>query len=115
MTQIGRAPVYLPYVGVKMEPRHNYTSIPSGHNYHFPRDGACHEGEPLGTNGCTWRRISAARMLYGEDLLAAGWDRAFVPDTPTNVSHTRANIAAFGRAVAALDQLVLPAECGGSR
>ena len=44
----------------------------------------------------------------------AGWDRAFVADTPTNVSHTRANQAAFAAAVHALDALVMPvAACAG--
>jgi len=109
---VGRAPVYMPYVGVKMEPAETYTNIASGHNYHFPKGGACAEGAALGENGCTWRRLPAARMLYGADLLAAGWDRAFVPDTPSNVSHTRANIAAFAAAVRKLDELMEPTPCG---
>ena len=58
--------------------------------------------------------LPLARMLYGEDLVNAGWDRTFVPDTPTNVSHTLANVGAFARAAAALDRLVLPAQCGGA-
>ena len=109
---VGRAPVYMPYVGVKMAPKEHNVDIPSGHNYHFPLQGACKEGEPLGTRGCTWRRLPKARMLYGADLLAAGWDRTFVPDTPTNVSHSRANIAAFATAVRELDALFAPAPCG---
>ncbi len=75
--------------------------------------GACKEGESLGTNGCTWRRLPTVRMIYGEDLLAAGWDRAVVPDTPTNVSHTEANIASFATAFNTLSRLVLPTNCGG--
>ena len=112
MHYVSRAPVYLPYVGVKLVPKEHYVSIPSGHNYHFPVQGACKEGEPLGTGGCTWRRLPKARMLYGADLLAAGWDRTFVPDTPTNVSHTLANVAAFAKAVRRLDQLFAPVPCG---
>ena len=51
-------------------------------------------------------------MLYGDDLLAAGWNRSFMPDTPTDQSHTLANVAAFARAVGALDQLMAPPACG---
>ena len=28
---------------------------------------------PLGTDGCTWRRLSVARVVYGAELTAAGW------------------------------------------
>lgn len=94
-----------------MEPKEVYTNIPSGYNYHFPKEGECIDGEPLGSHGCTWRRKALARMLYGDDLIQAGWDRTFVPDTPTNVSHTMMNIAAFARAVRALDALVAPTSC----
>ena len=114
-TPLGRPRLAAPRatVGVKPEPKANFTNIPSGFNYHFPRGGACADGQPLGTNGCTWRMLPLARMLYGEDLINAGWDRKFVPDTPTNVSHTLANVGAFSRAAAALDRLVLPVQCGG--
>ena len=112
LTFIGRAPVFLPYVGVDLKP-HAVAHLPwlvaSGHNYHFPRGGACAEGEPLGSGGCTWRRVPAARMIYGQDLLDAGWSRAFVPDTPKDQNHTKANIQAFKAALENLSKLVLPA------
>jgi len=111
-THVGRAPVYLPYVGMTLAPCDGCVSIPAGFNYAFPKDGKCREGAPLGADGCTWRRAPSARMLYGDDLLAAGWDRAFVPDTDTNVSHTLANVAAFAAAVKARDKLVLAPPCG---
>ena len=69
--------------------------VQSGYNYHFPRAGQCVDGQAIGTNGCTWKQLPQARMLYGDDLLAAGWDSKFVADTPTNQSHTLANVAAF--------------------
>jgi len=112
LKHVGRAPVFMPYVGVKMKPERSYTNIASGFNFHFPKGGACAEDAPLGTEGCTWRRAPTVRMLYGDDLIAAGWDRAFVPDTATNVSHSRANIAAFARAVRALDAAAMPVSCG---
>jgi hypothetical protein len=52
-------------------------------------------------------------MLYGSDLEASGWDRAFVADTPGDTEHTDANKAAFARALRALDAKVLPTPCGG--
>ena len=110
---VGRAPVYMPYVGVANKPTAHYNvSIPAGHNFHFPKGGMCAPGAALGADGCTWRVRPEARMFYGADLIAAGWDRAFVPDTPTNVSHTRANQAAFARALRNLDALLAPAACG---
>ena len=116
LTHIGRAPVYLPYVGNELKPTAHYSvSIPGGYNYHFPRNGECAEGAPLGTAGCTWRRLPAARMLYGTDLLVAGWNRTFVADTPTDQRHTLANVAAFAKAWKALDEWVQPVACGGAR
>ena len=75
------------------------------------------EGVPLGTAGCTWRRLPATRMVYGADLIAAGWNRTFVADTPTDQRHTLANVAAFarGRAFRSLDAWVQPTACGDAR
>ena len=113
LTHVGRAPVYLPYVGNELKPtRHYPASILGGYNYHFPRGGECAEGAGLGTDGCTWRRLPAARLLYGCDLLVSGWNRTFVADTPTDQRHTLANVAAFARAARALDALVQPTPCG---
>ncbi len=53
-------------------------------------------------------------MLYGADLLAAGWNRTFVADTPTDQRHTLANVAAFAKALRELDALVQPVPCGGA-
>lgn len=114
MRYIGRSPIFTPYVGVPMRPGGPHPgAAPSGHNFHFPKDGACGEGEALGTGGCTWRRLPRARMLYGADLVAAGWDLAFVADTPSDVSHTNANKESFARALRALDAKALPDPCGG--
>jgi hypothetical protein len=113
LTHIGRTPLYLPYVGVPMEPHGPHPGEElTGYNYHFPKAGACPEGQPLGFEGCTWRRLPLSRMIYGDDLEANGWDRTFVQDTPGNVSHTKANIAAFGATFKALDGMVLPITCG---
>ena len=116
LTHVGRAPIYLPYVGNELKPLEHYpVSILGGFNYHFPRDGECAEGQPLGTAGCTWRRLPSVRLLYGADLLGAGWNRTFVADTPTDQSHTLANVAAFAKAWRALDRFVQPVACGGAQ
>eukprot|EP00466_Bigelowiella_natans_P006571 jgi/Bigna1/88157/estExt_fgenesh1_pg.C_280189 len=108
VTHIGRSPVYLPYVGVELGPCDppECVSIPSGFNYHFPASTACDEDALLGSEGCTWKRTPTVRMIYGSDLISAGWNRSFVPDTNTDTNHTQANIRAFQRAVKALDELI---------
>eukprot|EP00931_Biecheleriopsis_adriatica_P017522 TRINITY_DN12546_c0_g1_i2.p1 TRINITY_DN12546_c0_g1~~TRINITY_DN12546_c0_g1_i2.p1 ORF type:complete len:400 (-),score=43.34 TRINITY_DN12546_c0_g1_i2:190-1389(-) len=113
LRHVGRMPVWLPYVGVKMNPWiEGNVQVQSGYNYHFPVGGACQEGEEIGAGACTWRRLPLARMLYGADLLDHGWDLQFVPDTPTNMSHTIQNINAFKKALKSLDALVKPSPCG---
>ena len=115
LTHVGRAKVFLPYVGVALRPRAAWPGEqPGGHNYHFPRGGGCPEGAALGEGGCTWRRLPASRMVYGPDLEAAGWDRTFVPDVPGNTTHTEANVAAFRAALKSLDSRVRPTACGGA-
>jgi hypothetical protein len=115
LTHVGRAPVYLPYVAYKVVPANAYPGEKlSGYNYHFPKGGKCPEGAALGTNGCTWRRLPRVRLLYGQDLIAAGWDNSFVPDTLSNQSHTIANNEAFQRAWKKLDDVVAADACGGA-
>jgi len=113
LTHVGRMPVWLPYVGVKLEPyKKGDPQVASGYNYHFPAGGACEEGEAIGTRGCTWRRVGHSRMIYGRDLMEQGWNQTFVPDTPTDMRHTEANKQAFKRAFGALGKLAAPVPCG---
>ena len=81
---IGRAPVFLPYVGVKLDPMNYPASTLVGHNYHFPAAAECKFGRDLGFEGCTWRRAALTRMLYGADLIRAGWNHTFVKDESDN-------------------------------
>ena len=113
LTHVGRAPVYLPYVAYNVVPANAYPGQKeSGFNYHFPKAGRCPEGVDIGTDGCTWRRLPRARLLYGQDLLDSGWDNHFVPDTITNQTHTIANNQAFKRAWKKLDNTILADSCG---
>lgn len=114
LSNIGRTPIYLPYVGVPMLPTglREYDEL-IGYNYHFPKDTECKGEEELGDNGCTWKRKSISRMIYGQDLLNHGWDLNFIPDTPTNMTHTKANIDAFATTFQVLGDIFLPSPCGG--
>ena len=70
---VGRSRVYLPYYRYH-EPLETYpVSVLIGDNLSFPRKGSCKEGERVGDGGCTWKRLPTSRMLYGHDLLDAGW------------------------------------------
>ena len=45
-----------------------------GYWYSHPRQGECADGESLGTKGCTWKRRPLARVVWLEDVAAAGFD-----------------------------------------
>lgn len=59
-----------------------------------------------------WQRQPQAQLLYGSNLMAAGWNTAQVEDTPTNMTITLANIAAFKAAVSNLAAATEPRCCG---
>jgi hypothetical protein len=120
---VGRAPVVLPYLYyVRANGSHAFArdplevypvSVPNGHNYVFPKGGACAEGEAPTTaaadgggpgggpgGGCRWSRHAPARVFWGDELANVGWNFSWVQDTPSDMSHTLANIARFKRLVA---------------
>lgn len=49
-------------------------SIPFGHWFSTPTEGQCHPDAPVGTNGCTWRRLPRAHTIRGHQLIEAGWN-----------------------------------------
>ena len=64
--------------------------------YHFPSQTKCpDDGTPIGTDGCTWRRDPHAFMLYGQDLLAHGWNLTAVPTNEAIFGNTAAMAAAM--------------------
>ena len=76
---VGRAPVYLPYgppPGPWIAPPSYPVSKRCGNNFSLLKRRSCAEGKPLGTGGCTWRRMPLARIMYGAELTAAGWREA---------------------------------------
>lgn len=70
-------------------------------------------------DGCTWKRLAGSRMLYGADLLAAGWN-ASVRDSgfgssvsiKEELESTFKNVAVFNAALEGLDKWVTPRCCG---
>ena len=72
-----------------------------------------------GAGGCTWKRLPGSRMLYGADLLAAGWN-ASVRDSgfgssvsiKEELEYTYKNVAVFNAALEGLDKWVTPRCCG---
>ena len=110
-SHVGRSNVFLPYAG---SPGFDSPLLVGGF-LSFPKAGACTETQALGEGGCKWKRHPRSRMLYGDDLLAAGYNTsdAFTRMPPgEEIAFGLANIAAFGRAAAALDQIVQPRCCG---
>mmetsp|Transcript_1726 Transcript_1726/g.2210 ORF Transcript_1726/g.2210 Transcript_1726/m.2210 type:complete len:220 (-) Transcript_1726:201-860(-) len=114
LTYIGQTPIFLPYVGIPLQPGPRPFSEQIGYNYHFPSKGECINNTKIGDNGCTWKRLSRSRMVYGKDLINAGWNLTFVADKPSNdYNHTKDNIHSFSKAFENLNQYFQSSLCGG--
>ena len=119
----GRSSVFLPYYGYT-EPRDEYpNSVPSGDNLSFPKRGACNATQKLGDSssrrdgeGCVWKMLPASRMIYGSDLLAAGWNTSNPRAPGSSLQHEieadERNVAAFNTALDRLTRLLTPRCCG---
>lgn len=67
-------PIHMPF-GPAPPPAPGPPPTEYGGWYHFPAETKCpDDGTPVGTHGCTWRRDPRAHMVYGKDLVAAGWN-----------------------------------------
>jgi len=112
---VGRSKVFMPYYRYP-DPLDTYPlSVLVGDNLSFPRKRACDESQALGEGGCTWKRTSRARMLYGADLLAKGWNTTTVRKVATvkeelDVSYH--NMAVFDAALDQLSKMITPRCCG---
>jgi hypothetical protein len=78
---VGRSKVYLPYYRYKQPMERYPLSVLVGDNLSFPKRKACTEAQALGDGGCTWKRLPQSRMLYGDDLVAHGWNATQVRST----------------------------------
>jgi hypothetical protein len=110
----GRSKVYLPYYKYTTPMDKYPVSVPAGDNLSFPKKGACKPDQSLGDGGCTWKRLPSSRMLYGADLLAAGWQDK--PSEWDSIQHeidfTMRNVAAFNAATDSMSRLLTPRCCG---
>ena len=100
--------MFLPYGGGKHP-------VLVGDFLSFPKRGACNETQALGDENCKWKRLPRSRMLYGADLLASGYNTSDAfnsMDEGDEIAFGFANIAAFERAQAILDQSIQPRCCG---
>jgi len=81
--------------------------IPFGGWYSHPSGSKCEDdGSILGANppGCTWRRDPRASMVYGADLLAAGWVQHNRSKGAVPVKSVEDNFAAMQKAFRALPE-----------
>lgn len=79
---IGQQPVFLPYFYYQA-PKPTYPGTRRfGSWYSTPKMGECKGGSTLGTNGCTWRLLPRARVVWGAELLARGWNATYVRHWP---------------------------------
>jgi len=118
-THIGRSPVWLPYFYWQL-PQDTYPGRRHiGYFYSTPARTRCLNGQPLGTAGCTWRRLPPARIMYPAALLAHGWNattashwplRTHGPNTTAQTLH---NIAVFGNASSLAQAAWLASRCCG--
>ena len=139
---VGAMPVYSPYFYYQL-PHDRYPGTSHiGFNYATPKAGKCEEGRPLPgrpspldapavknvapvapvlDDACAWRRLPGARVVYGSEFLANGWNdtvvihwplHTFGPDTQEQLLH---NIPIFNSTFAALSTtpgLLTPRCCG---
>jgi hypothetical protein len=76
-----------------------------GHWFSTPAAGECAEGAPLGANGCAWRRHPHARLIYGYELVEAGFVREDGPsvhgqtlvDLDVHLANAKAFAAVFAK------------------
>eukprot|EP00300_Choanocystis_sp_HF-7_P000781 c10644_g1_i1.p1 GENE.c10644_g1_i1~~c10644_g1_i1.p1 ORF type:complete len:260 (+),score=43.76 c10644_g1_i1:411-1190(+) len=118
-TYIGMMPVYLPYFYYQV-PRTTYPTRTSvGVNYSTPKKGACSPNQSIGDNGCTWKQISIAKVLYIDDLLERGWNTTIQNHWPMHeygpntTLQTLQNIDVFQRTWGSVfDEWISPVCCG---
>ena len=109
---IGKSPVWLPYT-FYTKPQDDYpNSTDVGDNFSTPKNGSCAETAKLGDDDCTWKRQPTVRIIYFEQLLAAGWQSSMPTDTAGNVTGSLHQIASMKAAWESLAKHMSPRCCG---
>lgn len=132
---VGAAPTFMPYFYYQTPAAAYPGARQIGWYYSTPAATACAEGTPVGStmgnctargctpvgsaaDACTWHRLPDAQLIYGTQLLAAGWDTSspahwplhrFGPNTTAAVEH---NQPVFDRVWDSLAQWQTPRCCG---
>jgi len=102
---------------------HYAKRTPCGPWISHPRGGSCLSPDPssprdMAAGACTWERQPAARVVFGDRLLASGWDRSSSFDDKTghrrdNTNQTLHNGRALAAAFAAAARPLLSPRCCG--
>lgn len=115
---VGAMPVYSPYFYYQL-PRPEYPGARFlGYNFATPRQSKCGEDSELGDNSCTWKRRRDARIVFGSDLIALGWNATIVEHWPlhefgpNSTVQLETNLPIFKKAWENLAQWVSPRCCG---
>ena len=115
---VGMMPAYMPYFYFQL-PAQSYNGTRRiGENWSTPRRGQCNETQALGDGGCTWRRLPAASVVMGQQLLDLGWNNTAVQHWPLHrhgpnqTDQYLNNLAVFRKGWAALDARLSPRCCG---
>jgi hypothetical protein len=65
---------------------------------------------------CVWKTLPASRILYGPDLIAAGWDTSSPRPPNSTLEHeiefTEKNVAVFDTVLDRMSRLITPRCCG---
>jgi hypothetical protein len=83
-----------------------------GDNLSTPKNGSCAEDAELGQDGCTWRRLPVATIIYYADLLTEGWDPSLPHDTSTDSSGSLHAIEVMAKAWKRVERFLTPRCCG---
>ena len=79
---VGQQPVFLPYFYYQAAKAVYPGTQRFGSWYSTPKAGECKGGSALGKDGCTWRMMPRARVVWGADLLSRGWNATYVHHWP---------------------------------
>eukprot|EP00038_Savillea_parva_P013195 m.209471 g.209471 ORF g.209471 m.209471 type:complete len:623 (+) comp24609_c0_seq1:116-1984(+) len=123
-TWMGALPIFCPYF-YYIIPQQTYSGrVTCGTWFSHPRKGSCLSPDPrsprsLSNGACTWQRLDDATVVFGPDLLSAGWNRSLTYGDKTGqhlntTMQTLHNAGALERAFAArLQRAGLSPRCCG--
>jgi len=110
---VGAMDIFLPWVCGSSESGDGTcdVNLPFGHWYSTPAHAQCADDDPIGTDGCTWRRLPTAHVVRGWQLVEAGWNGT-APDwnDPNSTDQFRHNAKVLQDAF----ETLMPHPCGSA-